>query len=254
MRKLRRLISTFTIACAMLAPAFAQQEQAKLATAENAALGNYLVDGEGRTLYSFLNDEANVSTCIGECLENWPALLTDGRAITAPGLVPGFVGSVKREDGTTQVTFRGHPLYYFIGDSEPGDVLGQGRADLWYVLSTTGDIITNPASREEEATEAASADFELDPAVMSAGQDLYMQICVACHAADGLGGQGGPSLVNRGIIANSQAVVDQIVLGGGDMPSFGHMYDNEQVAAIATFIRNTWGNAYGPVNLEDVNH
>lgn len=253
-RNLRRITTVIAVACAMLVPGFAQQEQAKLSIADNAGLGHHLVDAEGRALYVFLNDENGVSNCTDACLESWPAVLTEGRAITSPGLVPGFVGSLERDNGTTQVTFRGHPLYYFTGDTEPGDLLGQARAELWYVLSPTGEMITGAPSNEEDAPVSETADFELDPTVMSAGQDLYMQICVACHAADGRGGQGGPSLVDRDIMANTTAVVDQIVLGGGDMPSFGHMYDSEEVAAISTFIRNTWGNTYGPVTPEDANH
>lgn len=254
MRKLYRHVVT-TAMVAAFTTGLAVSQPLHIGIADNATLGNYLVDAEGRTLY-VSKDEADGSlSCVDECLETWLPTVTSGRPVTAPGLIPGFVGVVERPDGTLQASFRGYPLYYYDGDSNQGDTKGQALDSTWYVLSSTGEIITALPSFDESNDEMSdsTADLPIDAAVMELGQELYMQICVACHAADGRGGQGGPSLVDRDVMADTRRMVDQIVFGGGDMPSFGHMYDDEQIAAIATYTRNAWGNSYGPVSPEDVN-
>jgi predicted lipoprotein with Yx(FWY)xxD motif len=107
--------------------------------------GNALVDGGGRALYLFEADTGTTSTCSGACAQVWPPLLTTGGAPAAAGGVQaGLVASSPRADGTTQVTYNGHPLYYFAGDKGPGDVRGQGIDNFgggWYVVSPAGDKI-----------------------------------------------------------------------------------------------------------------
>jgi predicted lipoprotein with Yx(FWY)xxD motif len=107
--------------------------------------GNALVDGGGRALYLFEADTGTASTCSGPCAQVWPPLLTTGAApATADGVQAGLVASSPRADGTTQVTYNGHPLYYFAGDKGPGDVRGQGIDNFgggWYVVTPTGDKI-----------------------------------------------------------------------------------------------------------------
>src|SRR5262245_24652314 len=79
-------------------------------------LGTFLVDGHGRTLYLFQKDKTTRSTCSGACATDWPPLLTSGKAKPSGSARKGLLGTSKRSDGTTQVTYKGHPLYTYSGD------------------------------------------------------------------------------------------------------------------------------------------
>ncbi|MCS6963729.1 hypothetical protein [Thermoflexus sp.] len=105
---------------------------------ESATLGKFLTDEQGFTLYVFMNDPKNTSTCEAECAQRWPPFLTSGKPIAGAGVKAALLGTIRRKDGTTQVTYNGHPLYYFSGDTKPGDTHGQGFNNLWYVLSPDG--------------------------------------------------------------------------------------------------------------------
>ena len=108
-------------------------------------LGTFLVDGKGRTLYLFQKDKRKKSRCSGACASEWPPLLTSGKP-KASGLArKSLLGTTKRKDGTKQVTYKGHPLYTFVGDKAPGDTTGQGSdgfGALWWVVGTNGNAIT----------------------------------------------------------------------------------------------------------------
>ena len=109
------------------------------------APGTALVDGTGRALYLFEADTGTTSTCTGACAQVWPPLLTSGPApMTTGAAQASLVGTSPRADGTRQVTYDGHPLYYFAGDTAPGDVMGQGIHNFgggWYVVAPGGDEI-----------------------------------------------------------------------------------------------------------------
>jgi predicted lipoprotein with Yx(FWY)xxD motif len=103
-------------------------------------LGTVLVDGKGMTLYMFTPDTATTSACTGGCATNWPPLT--GTAPTfGTGLAAADFGSLARADGTTQVTFHGHPLYTFANDQAAGQTNGQGLSGKWYVLGADGNPI-----------------------------------------------------------------------------------------------------------------
>lgn len=118
---------------------------AVLATADSE-FGEIVVDAEGRTVYVFDRDTAGSgsSACTGQCLENWPAVTADEDAPTVDG-VSGEVGTIERDDGTTQVTLEGLPLYTYVGDTGAGDVSGQGVQDVWWVVGPDGAKITGAA-------------------------------------------------------------------------------------------------------------
>ncbi len=100
------------------------------------ALGPFLVDVNGMTLYTFANDTAGTSTCTGGCAENWPPLtVAPGTALVAGEGVPGTLATITRADGSLQVTYNGHPLYHYRGDTAPGDAKGQGFSNLWFVAA-----------------------------------------------------------------------------------------------------------------------
>ncbi len=107
----------------------------------DSSLGSIVTDGDGRTLYVFTADATNTSSCSGQCSDNWPALTTDGAPKLGDGLDAEDFATIARDDGSTQVTFYGHPLYYFAGDSAAGDVNGQGLSGKWYVVGADGQMI-----------------------------------------------------------------------------------------------------------------
>jgi predicted lipoprotein with Yx(FWY)xxD motif len=124
-------------------------------TAENPDLGTIFVDGKGMTLYIFLTDVPNSgeSTCYDKCEENWPVFSAE-EPLTLPEGVPGELGTIERTDGSMQVTYNGWPLYYWIKDTAPGDVTGQGVGDVWYVaIPTEGDAV--PGADVPAATPAS---------------------------------------------------------------------------------------------------
>ena len=107
-------------------------------------LGDILVDGKGRTLYLFEADKGPASVCDGACAAAWPPLTTSGKPKAGAGVSAAKIGTTKRDDGTTEVTYNGHPLYYYAGDSAPGQTNGQGIDGFgaeWYVLSGAGNKI-----------------------------------------------------------------------------------------------------------------
>lgn len=108
---------------------------------QKEGLGSFLVDAQGKTLYLFLADTPASSACSGGCAENWPPLLTTGAPQAGEGVEAAKIGTLVRSDGTTQVTYNGHPLYYFAGDAQAGDANGQGIGGKWYVVSPAGDPI-----------------------------------------------------------------------------------------------------------------
>lgn len=102
-------------------------------------LGEILVDSDGDTLYLFTPDEQGDSSCYDQCETNWPPLV--GEVAAGEGLDPALLGSTTRTDGSVQVTYNGWPLYYFAGDSAPGDANGQGINNVWFVVSPAGEAI-----------------------------------------------------------------------------------------------------------------
>lgn len=96
-------------------------------------LGQYLADPKGMPLYHFKPDSPDNSQCMGDCLGNWP-IFYDESITPPPGLEAKDFGSFTRPDGKKQSTFRGYPLYYFAGDTEPGDTKGEGLGGVWAVI------------------------------------------------------------------------------------------------------------------------
>lgn len=108
--------------------------------ADDAKLGAHLVDGEGRTLYLFTSDTTGKSTCTGSCAETWAPALTDATPLPGDGVDAALMGVTLRDDGRAQVTYKGHPLYYFSADAA-GEASGQGTRGVWYVVSPAGDKV-----------------------------------------------------------------------------------------------------------------
>jgi predicted lipoprotein with Yx(FWY)xxD motif len=112
----------------------------------NSSLGSILVDAQGKTLYLFEADKNGKSACSGPCATAWPPLLSNGAPQAAMGASASLIGSTARSDGGSQVTYAGHPLYYYVGDKAAGDVTGQGIDQFgakWYVIGKDGKKIDN---------------------------------------------------------------------------------------------------------------
>jgi predicted lipoprotein with Yx(FWY)xxD motif len=114
---------------------------ATLAVSQQSDLGEFLTDGEGRTLYIFVKDLPDNSTCTDACAQTWRPLTTGSAPVAGSGIDPTLVGVISRADGTTQATYNHFPLYYYANDVAAGDVNGQGVNDAWYVLSPAGKKI-----------------------------------------------------------------------------------------------------------------
>ena len=112
---------------------------------EHDELGAILVDGSGRTLYLLIQDERNQSNCGESCIQTWPPLLTAEAASAGEGLTAQVLNSIRRDDGSNQVTYNGWPLYYFSGDETPGDAKGQNSGGIWFVVSIYGGPKQNNA-------------------------------------------------------------------------------------------------------------
>jgi predicted lipoprotein with Yx(FWY)xxD motif len=107
-------------------------------------VGKVLVAANGRTLYLFTADKGKTSACYGQCAVYWPPLIVQKPTVGA-GLKASLLGTTKRKDGKLQVTYDGHPLYFFAQDKKGGDVNGQGFVHFggtWWVVSALGTKIT----------------------------------------------------------------------------------------------------------------
>ena len=101
---------------------------------EKAGIGKYLTDTEGKSLYWFKKDSLGKSACSGPCLEKWPIYYRE--KVAAPkGIKADDFGTLTREDGKKQTTFRGYPLYYWTNDKKAGETTGQDVNNVWYVIN-----------------------------------------------------------------------------------------------------------------------
>ena len=124
-------------------PAGTPEPPAAVATValRDTPLGQILVDGKGRTLYLFEADKTSMSTCYGDCAAVWPPLVATGTPVAGAGVNQSLLTTAIRKDGSLEVVYNGHPLYYFVSDRQPGDTTGQALNSFgagWDVLSATG--------------------------------------------------------------------------------------------------------------------
>ena len=110
-------------------------------TAHSSRYGRILFDGRGRVLYLFARDRGGRSSCSGACAKAWPPFLTKGAPTTLSGVNAKLLGTTRRGDGTLQVTYAKHPLYYFKEDTKPGQIKCQNVSNfggLWLVVAPSG--------------------------------------------------------------------------------------------------------------------
>lgn len=112
-------------------------------TTHKGALGTYLTDEAGNTLYLWEADPKGKSECTGTCATYWPPVLGEPQALGK--VSQAGLATLTRAGGKAQVTYHGHPLYYYAGDSKAGETNGQGSKGsnaLWWVVNAAGKAIT----------------------------------------------------------------------------------------------------------------
>jgi predicted lipoprotein with Yx(FWY)xxD motif len=106
--------------------------------------GRILFNGRGRALYLFTSDSGKSSNCYGDCATAWPPYIVKAKPIAGRGVKPGLIGTTRRTDGRLQATYGGHPVYFYEGDTRPGQVLCQAVTEFggfWYVLRANGNAV-----------------------------------------------------------------------------------------------------------------
>jgi predicted lipoprotein with Yx(FWY)xxD motif len=150
-KRLRRLVLGSAIATALAVPAIAVAATTTVITTHKVKAGTVVASSSGRTLYGFVaDDKTHKSTCYGSCATVWPPLIANGAVALAngSGLNKKLLGRVKRSNGKYQVTYGGHPLYFYIADRKPGQQFGQNvfqSGAKWYVINKNGNYIKSTA-------------------------------------------------------------------------------------------------------------
>jgi predicted lipoprotein with Yx(FWY)xxD motif len=140
------VLATVLAASVLASAAFASTKTSTIAL-KSTAVGKVLVGANGRTLYLFTADKGAKSVCYGKCAAYWPPLIA-GTPTAGAGLTASLLGTTKRKDGKLQVTYHGHPLYYFAPDKKAGDIKGQGFVHFggsWWTVSAAGAKVTTKA-------------------------------------------------------------------------------------------------------------
>jgi predicted lipoprotein with Yx(FWY)xxD motif len=130
-----------------------------ISTAKGSA-GTYLAGAGGRTVYLWVADSGGKSSCSGACAKAWPPLLTKSSPVAGSGVTSSDLGTITRSDGTKQVTYKSHPLYYFIEDSGKGATKGQGSNSFgakWWLVAPSGSAITSGGSSSAAPASSSSS-------------------------------------------------------------------------------------------------
>lgn len=143
-------------------------------TSADSPLGDILVAPDGRTLYGFTNDVDGQSSCSGTCAEAWPPVIVGPDWTVGPGLDSAVFNTVERDDGTQQLVAGRWPLYYFSGDTTPGDLNGQGSGGVWFAVGLDTTLIEDPAPSgdQDDAGGDPSAGASVQVAETSLGEVL----------------------------------------------------------------------------------
>lgn len=156
-------------------------------------LGQYLVDGNGMTLYWTTADAPGLSNVSGNNITIWPVFHASSISVP-PSLTASDFGSITRSDGTMQTTYKNWPLYYFHNDTAAGQTNGQGVIGKWSVVSPAASgpqpvaTTTTPAA----STTASGPTFQT---LATAGQAVYASTCQICHGQNGAGSQVCPVVI-----------------------------------------------------------
>jgi predicted lipoprotein with Yx(FWY)xxD motif len=128
-------------------------------TTKSGSAGTYLTDGSGRAVYLWSKDSMNKSECSGACIGSWPPVTASGGVTGSGGATASDLGTITRSDGSKQVTYDGHPLYYYAGDSGSGATSGQGNDGFgakWWLVSPSGAALTGSSTANAPASPTPS--------------------------------------------------------------------------------------------------
>jgi predicted lipoprotein with Yx(FWY)xxD motif len=145
MRKTLFSLAVLGLALLALAPAAMSSESAApTLTVKSSSYGRILFDGRGYVLYAFTRDTKGRSACYGACAKAWPVYFAKSGLSAGKGINRSLLGTTKRRDGRRQVTYAGRPLYYYVNDRKPGQILCQNVAEFggtWLVVRATGKLV-----------------------------------------------------------------------------------------------------------------
>lgn len=122
----------------------APAESRSTVTVHGSSYGSILFDGKGFVLYAFTKDGKGRSNCSGACAKAWPPYIVGGRPRAAAGIKAALLGTTKRSDGRMQGTYAGRPLYYYVGDRQPRQILCQNVTEfggVWLVVRANGTLV-----------------------------------------------------------------------------------------------------------------
>lgn len=141
-------------------------------TTVSSSAGTFLANGSGHAVYLWSKDGNGMSACTGACTGAWPPVTTTGQVSASGGAKSSDLGTITRSNGTKQVTYDGHPLYFFAGDSGPGMASGQGNDGFgakWWLVSPSGSDITAAVSSFTKSGSGTSPAPAATPTSSSAG-------------------------------------------------------------------------------------
>jgi predicted lipoprotein with Yx(FWY)xxD motif len=133
-----------------------------------SGLGTVLINSEGLTVYMFAKDNGATPSCYGACAQGWPPVVAEGKPSAGEGAMPSQLGTTKRKDGSMQVTYAGHPLYTYAGDTAPGEANGNESTAFggkWSAMEEAGEAVGGTATSgveeapEEETSESSSGGY-----------------------------------------------------------------------------------------------
>jgi predicted lipoprotein with Yx(FWY)xxD motif len=140
----RALITVLLVAAALALVPAAAMAAGPSVEVHGSRYGRILTDGGGRTLYLFTRERSARSRCYGACAKAWPPLIAHAPLAAGRGARRSLLGTTRRRDGSRQVTYRGHPLYYYVGERRAGEILCQDVTEFggtWLVVSPGGAAI-----------------------------------------------------------------------------------------------------------------
>lgn len=144
MKRMMTAGAMMAVALAVSAVVANAAEPVTVEVRETEPYGEHLIAEDGHSVYLFTGDRENESTCYDACALAWPPVLTEDEPVAGEGVDAAKLGTVERKDGSTQVTYSGSPLYYFIQDGAAGDTTGQltsGFGGSWHLVGPEGEQI-----------------------------------------------------------------------------------------------------------------
>jgi predicted lipoprotein with Yx(FWY)xxD motif len=141
---MKRLLFLTLVAGLAATPAVAAPAPHAAVTVKASSFGRILFDGRGFVLYGFTRDAHGRSACRGACAKAWPPYLVKARPRAGAGVAGSRLGTTKRADGSLQATYAGRPLYYYVGDRSPGQILCQNVTEfggVWRVVRPSGRLV-----------------------------------------------------------------------------------------------------------------